>query len=88
MRVRQVRWLSKIGHWSGVDLVCTWLRVVLSDEKGKFVGRIGKLTRDTPKRSPNKWPGSYVSYARNTGSKIKSLGGVGIVIDRSERAWH
>jgi predicted NBD/HSP70 family sugar kinase len=42
MRVRQVRWLSKIGHWSGVDLVCTWLRVVLSDEKGKFVGRIGE----------------------------------------------
>jgi glucokinase len=32
--------LSKIGHWVGVDLGGTWLRVVLSDEKGKFVDRI------------------------------------------------
>jgi glucokinase len=37
-----VELLAKIGHWVGVDLGGTWLRVVLSDEKGKFVDRIGE----------------------------------------------
>jgi glucokinase len=34
--------LSKAGNWIGVDLGGTWVRVVLSDEKGNFIERIGE----------------------------------------------
>jgi glucokinase len=33
----QVRDLSKIGRWVGVDLGGTWIRIALSDEKGHFL---------------------------------------------------
>jgi len=34
--------LTKAGHWIGVDLGGTWVRVVLSNEKGRFADRIGE----------------------------------------------
>jgi glucokinase len=37
-----VKDLAKAGHWVGVDLGGTWVRVVLSDEKGNFLERIGE----------------------------------------------
>jgi glucokinase len=71
--------LSKIGRWVGVDLGGTWLRVVLSDEKGKFVDRIGEKVDKSSAEAISKQVVKIVRFlCKRHGFQIKILRGVGI----------
>jgi glucokinase len=74
-----VKSLSKAGHWIGVDLGGTWVRVVLSDEKGKFVERIGEKVDKSSAEAISK---QIARIARFLCSKhdfrVKTIRGVGI----------
>lgn len=76
----QVRGLSKVGHhWIGVDLGGTWVRVVLSDEKGKFVGRIGEKVDKSNANAISEQVVRIVRFlCKKQGLQIKTLRGVGI----------
>lgn len=74
-----MKWLSKIGHWVGVDLGGTWLRVVLSDEKGKFVDRIGEKVDKSSAEAISEQMVRIVRFlCKRHGFQIKVLKGVGI----------
>jgi glucokinase len=71
--------LSKIGHWVGVDLGGTWLRVVLSDEKGNFVDRIREKVDKSSAEAISEQVVRIIRFlCKRYGFQIKILRGVGI----------
>jgi glucokinase len=72
--------LVKVGYWIGIDLGGTWVRVVLSDEKGSFVS---KTSEEVDKSSARAISDQMVRLTRflcnKQGFNPKSLRGVGIV---------
>lgn len=71
--------MAATGRWIGVDLGGTWVRVVLSDVKGRFIER---LDERVDVRTSGSISGQIVRLIRSVCGKhkvqIKSLGGVGI----------
>ena len=71
--------MSKIGHWVGVDLGGTWLRVVLSDEKGNFVDRIREKVDKSSAEAISEQVVRIIRFlCKRYGFQIKILRGVGI----------
>ncbi len=71
--------LSKIGHWVGVDLGGTWLRVVLSDEKGNFVDRTREKVDKSNAEAISEQVIRTIRFLCNRkGIRITILEGVGI----------
>ena len=71
--------MSKTGRWIGVDLGGTWLRVVLSDEKGKFVGRIGEKVDKSKAEAISEQVAMIIRFlCKKYGFQIKTLKGIGI----------
>ena len=75
-----MRGLVKGEYWIGIDLGGTWVRVVLSDEKGSFVS---KTSEEVDKSSARAISDQMVRLTRflcnKQGLNTKSLRGVGIV---------
>jgi glucokinase len=71
--------LAKADYWIGIDLGGTWVRVALSDEKGRM---IAKASEKVDKSSVKAVSDQMVRLARflcgTHGCDIKSVGGVGI----------
>lgn len=71
--------LAKDGYWIGVDLGATWVRVVLSDEKGNF---IEKTSEPVDKSSPKAISRQIVRVVRflcsKDGISTNAVKGVGI----------
>jgi glucokinase len=74
-----VRGLVKGERWMGIDLGGTWVRVVLADEKGRFVA---KTSEKVDKSSAKAVSDQMIRLARFLCSKhgcdVKSIRGVGI----------
>jgi len=71
--------LSRTGNWIGVDLGGTWIRVVLSDEKGRFVDRIAeKVDKSSAVAISEQIARIARILCNRNGFHIKTLGGVGI----------
>jgi glucokinase len=74
-----VKSLAKDERWIGVDLGGTWVRVVLSDEKGDF---IEKTSEPVDKSSPKAISGQIVRVTRFLCSKrgfgVNAVKGIGI----------
>jgi len=74
-----VKNLSKAGHWIGVDLGGTWVRVVLSDEKGNFVERIGEKVDKSNAEAISKQIARIVRFLCSKHDfQVKAVKGVGI----------
>lgn len=68
-----------MAHWVGVDLGGTWLRVVLSDEKGNFVDRIREKVDKSNAEAISEQVVRIIRFLCNRkGIRITILKGVGI----------
>lgn len=72
--------MVKGEHWIGIDLGGTWVRVVLSDEKGHFVAKISeKVDKSRVKAISDQMIRLTRFLCNKHGFDIKSIKGVGIV---------
>jgi glucokinase len=74
-----VKELPKTEHWVGVDLGGTWLRVAISNDKGKFVERVDEEVDKRSADAINKQIVRIVLYLCGKNHlKIHAIKGVGI----------
>lgn len=75
----KVKNLVSKGRWAGIDLGGTWVRVVVSDKNGYF---LGKTTERVDKTSSESISAQMIRLARllckKLGVPVKSLRGVGV----------
>jgi glucokinase len=75
-----VRGLVRGEYWIGIDLGGTWVRVVLSDEKGSFVAKTSEKVDKSSARAISDQMVRLTRFLCNKqGLNTKSLRGVGIV---------
>jgi glucokinase len=71
--------LTKAGHWIGVDLGGTWVRVVISDEKGNFVERINEKVDKSSAEAISRQIARITRFLCSKHDfRVKAIRGVGI----------
>lgn len=71
--------MADAEFWAGVDLGATWVRVVLSDEKGNFVDKISERVDLSSSDAISKQISRLVKFlSRRQGFDFSSLKGVGV----------
>jgi glucokinase len=72
--------LVKVEYWTGIDLGGTWIRAVLSDEKGSFVAKTSeKVDKSSARAISDQMVRLTRFLCKKQGINTKSVRGIGIV---------